>query len=111
MILHGHLVQLENSPEAKASDFGEETCWFSQPTSFKQMQSLLNKLNTNIIEVIEIDDKSKANNVNVDKGNSTGTNDDIIMQLQLQSNQNKYDMEDVVLNDHDMLSNEVLDIE
>ena len=78
---------------------------------FKQMQSLLNKLNTNIIEVIEIDDKSKANNVNVDKGNSTGTNDDIIMQLQPQSNQNKYDMEDVVLNDHDMLSNEVLDIE
>ena len=33
------------------------------------------------------------------------------MQLQLQSGQNESDMEDVILNDHDMLSNEVLHIE
>ena len=33
------------------------------------------------------------------------------MQQQLESDQNEYDMEDVILNDHDMLPNEVLHIE
>ena len=30
MIYHIHVVPWELSPEAKASDFGEEACWFSQ---------------------------------------------------------------------------------
>ena len=34
-----------------------------------------------------------------------------IMQQKLQSDQNKDVMEDIILNDHDMLSNEVLHIE
>ena len=60
--------------------------------------------------MIEIDDSSKVDDDHEDEGNSNGTNHDSIMQLQLQSDQNKYDMEDVILNDHDMLSNEVLHI-
>ena len=75
------------------------------------MQSFLPKLNTDIVKVIEIDGNSKANNDNEAEGNSIGTNEDSIMQLQLQSDQNEYDMEDVILTDHDMLPNEVLDIE
>ena len=70
------------------------------------MWSLLQKLNTDIVKVIEIDHNSKVNDDNEDEGNTNGTNDGIIMQ-----DQNKCDMEDVILNDDNMLSNEVLHIE
>ena len=67
----------------------------------RQMQSLLQKLNTDIIEVIDIDHNTTVNDDNQDPRNQNGINDDSVMQLQLQSDQNKYDMEDVILNDHD----------
>ena len=70
------------------------------------MWSLLQKLNTDVVKVIEIDDNSKVSDDNEDEGNTNGTNDGIIMQ-----DQNKCDMEDVILNDDNMLSNEVLHIE
>ena len=75
------------------------------------MQSLLQKLNTDIVKEIEINDNTKVDVDNEDEGNSNGTNDDSIMQLQLQSDPNKYGMEDILLNDHEMSSNEVLHIE
>ena len=43
--------------------------------------------------------------------NQNGMNDDSVVQLQLQSYQNECDTEDVVLNDYEMLSNDVLHIE
>ena len=75
------------------------------------MWSLLQKLINDIIEVIEIDDSSMVDDDNQDEGNHNGTNDYSVMQLQLQSNQNEYEMQAVILNDHDMLSNKVLHIE
>ena len=78
--------------------------------SCQQMQSLLQKLNTDIVEVIQNDHNSKVNDENQDEGNHSDLNYDSVMQ-QLQSDPNEDDMEDVVLNDHDMLSNKVLLIE
>ena len=71
------------------------------------MWSLLQKLNTGIVKVIEIDHNSKVDDDNQDEGNHNGINDDSVMQLQLQCDQEEDDMEDVILNDHDMLSNNV----
>ena len=75
------------------------------------MWFLLQELNTDIIKEIEIDDNSKVNDDYEDEGNSNSSNDDSVIQLQLQSDQNEYNMEDVILNDQDMLSNEVFHIE
>ena len=75
------------------------------------MWFLLQELNTDIIKDIEIDDNSKVNDDYEDEGNSNSSNDDSVIQLQLQSDQNEYNMEDVILNDQDMLSNEVFHIE
>ena len=68
-------------------------------------------MNTDIVEVIEIDHNSKFDDDNQDERNCNGINDDSVMQPHLQSDQNEDDIEDVILNDHDMLSNEVLHIE
>ena len=59
------------------------------------MRSLLQKLNTDIIEGIDIDHNSTVSDDNQDPRNQNGINDDSVVQLQLQSNQNECDMEDV----------------
>ena len=43
------------------------------------MWSFLQKLNTDTVEVIEIDDDSKVDDDNEDEGNRNGSNDDTIM--------------------------------
>ena len=68
------------------------------------MQSLLQKLNTEIIKVIDIDQNSTVDDDTQDPRNSNGINDDSVVQLQQQSNQNECDTEDAILNDYDMLS-------
>ena len=72
------------------------------------MWSLLQKLNTDIVKVVKIDHNRMVNNDHQDEGNHNGITDDSVMQLQLQSDQNEDDIESVVLNDHDMLSNKLL---
>ena len=42
-------------------------------------------MNTDIVEVIEIDHNSKVDDDNQDERNCNGINDDSVMQLQLQS--------------------------
>ena len=67
----------------------------------QQMWSLLQKLKTDIVEVIEIDDISSGDDNNQDDRNSNNRNDDHDKQLEIQSDQNEYDVEDVILNDYD----------
>ena len=59
------------------------------------MRFLLQKLNTDIIEGMDIDHNSTVSDDNQDPRNQNGINDDSVVQLQLQSNQNECDMEDV----------------
>ena len=61
--------------------------------------------------MIDIDHNSTVDNDNQVPQNQNSTNNDSVVQLHLQSDQIECDMEDVILNGYDMLSNDILHIE
>ena len=77
----------------------------------KQMCSLLQKLMTHIVKVIEIDDIHNGEDDNQYDRNSNNRNDESDMQQGIQSDQNEHDVQDVILNDHDRYSDADLHLE
>ena len=75
------------------------------------MCSLLQKLMTHIVKVIEIDEFSNGEDDNQYDRNSNNRNDESDMQWGIQSDQNEHDVQDVILNDHDRYSDADLHLE